>query len=145
MRHYEVSNYARKGEEARHNLGYWRGEEYLGLGCAAYGFVGVTRYRNPIDPRAYMAGRESPTVEELDGTALLRERIMLGLRLVGGLDLDEAARGLGVDPWTKERRRAIEKLVASGRLERSDAPARARLRIPPRAWLWADDTAARLF
>ena len=37
--HYEISNYARPGQEARHNLGYWRGDEYLGLGCGAYGFV----------------------------------------------------------------------------------------------------------
>ena len=37
FRRYEVSNYARPGHEARHNLGYWHGAPYLGLGCAAYG------------------------------------------------------------------------------------------------------------
>src|SRR5205823_8559402 len=54
LQHYEISNYAREGEEARHNLGYWRGEEYLGLGCAAYGRVGGVRWRNVVEPARYM-------------------------------------------------------------------------------------------
>src|SRR5690606_8979709 len=39
LEHYEVSNYARPGDESRHNVGYWRGRDYLGLGCAAYGTI----------------------------------------------------------------------------------------------------------
>src|SRR5262249_45241845 len=59
LRHYEISNYAFPGHEARHNLGYWRGEEYLGLGCGAYGFVRPSgqaglRYRNMVDPTRYV-------------------------------------------------------------------------------------------
>ena len=45
LRHYEISNYAVPGEEARHNLAYWRGDEYLGLGCAAFGFARDERRR----------------------------------------------------------------------------------------------------
>ncbi|HEY1956512.1 MAG TPA: radical SAM family heme chaperone HemW [Polyangiaceae bacterium] len=148
LRHYEISNYAAPGEEARHNLGYWRGEEYLGLGCGAYGFAregrgaGV-RWRNRILPDEYMQNASNPTTERepLDAEALLRERIMLGLRVAEGLDLAAAGDDLGVDPMTPERRRTIDALVARGRLEVDGA----RLRIPPRAWLFADDTAARLF
>jgi putative oxygen-independent coproporphyrinogen III oxidase len=154
LRHYEISNYAIAGDEARHNLGYWRGEEYVGLGCGAYGMVradeGTVRYRNPLDPRAYVAatraGREggdriATTVEPLDATTLLRERIMLGLRLADGVDLRAAGDDLGVDPWTAERTREVERLVARGRLVRDGD----RLLIPRSAWLWTDDTAARLF
>ncbi|HEX4512478.1 MAG TPA: radical SAM family heme chaperone HemW, partial [Polyangiaceae bacterium] len=58
LRHYEISNYAREGEEARHNLGYWRGEEYLGLGCGAFGFTRTrgagVRWRNQILPEKYV-------------------------------------------------------------------------------------------
>ena len=170
LRHYEISNYAREGEEARHNLGYWRGEEYLGLGCGAFGFArsdlpgprlrrdgggaGV-RWRNEILPEKYVQNASAPTMEreELDAAALLRERIMLGLRVAEGLDLAAAGDDLGIDPMTPERRRTIESLVARGRLEIDGSagggtphtPTRgARLRIPPRAWLFADDTAARL-
>ena len=148
--HYEISNYARPGEEARHNLGYWRGDEYLGLGCAAVGMVrdGAEghRWRNDPDPRRYAeklaAGADPATFHEaLDADALLRERIMLGLRMAEGLDLERAARDLGAEAWPAERAKAAAWLEARGRLTREAG----RLRIPAHAWLLADDTAARLF
>jgi putative oxygen-independent coproporphyrinogen III oxidase len=156
LAHYEISNYARPGEEARHNLGYWRGEEYLGLGCGAFGFVrddgaGVAtgvRYRNDVAPPRYVestrtreAVLSSGTREPLDAETMLRERIMLGLRLSDGFDLTQAGRDLGVVGWTEGRAREAEKLVARGRLRRDGD----RMTLPPAAWLWADDAAARLF
>jgi putative oxygen-independent coproporphyrinogen III oxidase len=178
LEHYEISNYAARGEEARHNLAYWHGQEYLGLGCGAFGFLrsdtaddppcgddlprnGIrrqgrgVRYRNVTDPDKYVAaalesrppvdGPEADLVsmeaETLDAATLLRERIMLGLRLRGGFDLSAAADDLGIPPWTPERERARAWLVARGRLVCEGD----RLSIPPRAWLWTDDTAARLF
>jgi oxygen-independent coproporphyrinogen-3 oxidase len=139
LRHYEISNYARPGQEARHNLGYWRGDEYLGLGCAAYGFVlegadagtGI-RYRNDPSPERYMAGAPE-TREPIDGAARARERIMLGLRVTEGVDLA----GL----LTPDRERALDWLQGRGRIVVDGT----RARIPAGAWLWADDTAARLF
>jgi putative oxygen-independent coproporphyrinogen III oxidase len=150
-RHYEVSNYAQAGQEARHNLGYWRGHEYLGLGCGAYGFVmhpprrGGTRYRNEVSPEKYVArtrtGSETSR-EPLDAPTLMRERIMLGLRMADGIDLDDAARALGTPGWTAEREKTTRWLVDRGRVIREAG----RLRVPPgTAWLWTDDTAARLF
>jgi oxygen-independent coproporphyrinogen-3 oxidase len=150
FRHYEISNYAFPGEEARHNLGYWRGEPYLGLGCAAVGAFGGARVRNHPDPAKYVAWtqrldeREIPladTIEPLDGETLLRERIMLGLRLADGFDLERAANDLSVTAWTDDRRRAADWLTARDRLVVDGG----HLRIPRPAWLFADDTAARLF
>jgi putative oxygen-independent coproporphyrinogen III oxidase len=145
--HYEISNYARPGEEARHNLGYWRGDEYLGLGCGAYGFLRAsgapvrgTRWRNEVDPARYMAGAPD-SLETLDAETLLRERIMLGIRLEAGFDLEASARELGVEAWTPDRLRAAAWLEGRGRLERVGS----RLRVPRAAWLFTDDTAARLF
>jgi oxygen-independent coproporphyrinogen-3 oxidase len=66
---------------------------------------------------------------------------MLGLRLRGGFDLEEAAGTLGVPAWTERRRRTAERLVRAGRLEVRGG----RLSIPGRAWLLADGTAAALF
>jgi putative oxygen-independent coproporphyrinogen III oxidase len=161
LRHYEISNYAVPGEEARHNLAYWRGDEYLGLGCAAFGYArdpqrlghGV-RWRNAIEPKRYVEATRamkddvlgegdgvSMFAEDLDSTALLRERIMLGLRLVEGVDLGRASADLDIDPWTPERLRAIERLVERGRLTREGDV----LKIPRAAWLFTDDIAARLF
>src|SRR5262249_25948301 len=149
--HYEISNYAKPGDESRHNLGYWRGVDYLGLGVAAYGTLSLpggaaVRYRNLPDPARYArALREGPGLpveseEPLDPETRLRERIMLGLRLAEGLDLEAAARALGVAAWTVERKRAAERLAAQGRL----AIEGGRLSIPHRARVYADGTAAAL-
>jgi putative oxygen-independent coproporphyrinogen III oxidase len=156
--HYEVSNYARPGEQARHNLGYWRGDEYLGLGCAAYGFSRMAddggpargeRWRNEPLPERYVASEPtaSATREALDAPTMLRERIMLGLRTSEGVDLDDAAAELGIaeQGWTDERKRTVTRLEERGRIEcLAGDGERGRLRIPRAAWLWTDDTAARL-
>jgi coproporphyrinogen III oxidase-like Fe-S oxidoreductase len=154
FRHYEISNYAKPGNEARHNLGYWNGDPYLGLGCGAYGTVAHTRYRNVIEPKKYVESTRklisgiagdgdglSISSETLDGETLMRERIMLGLRLERGVDLAEAARALGVEPWPKDRAREAEKLLVRGRIERDGD----RIWIPKSSWIFANDTAARLF
>ncbi len=160
FRHYEISNYAKPGNEARHNLGYWQGHPYLGLGTGAYGTAPgkdggpSVRYRNVVDPLKYMQNTNSIRAdvvgegdglsissEPLDGETLLRERIMLGLRLESGFDLAQAAGELGVEAWPKERVREAEKLVEKGRLEKEGD----RLRIPKPFWIYANDTAARLF
>ena len=153
FRHYEISNYARPGEESVHNLGYWRGHDYLGLGCAAYGTLSsrdasrtAVRYRNAPNPEVYLsrarAGDFTPHEREhLEPSTRLTESIMLGLRLREGLDLEGRANALGVEPWPAGRRRAAERLVAAGRLSMTAG----RLAIPRDAWLFADGTAARLF
>lgn len=155
LEHYEVSNYAAPGHASRHNIGYWRGRRYLGLGCAAVGTVttsrGVFRYRNQPLPERYVAavpqaaslepGGIAESVEPLDGETLLRERIMLGLRLAGGFDLEEAASECGVVPWTSARLRSVERMVQRGRLGRDGG----RLWVPLPAWALADGTAAELF
>lgn len=156
LAHYEISNYAFPGEEARHNMAYWRGDEYVGLGCAAFGFVrnatGGIRYRNAVDPKRYAASRASRSrigegdgltmsAETLSPLELLRERIMLGLRLAAGLDLGAAGTDLGIDPWTKDRLRMVDSLAAKGRLVHEGDV----VRIPKDAWLFTDDTASRLF
>lgn len=150
FRHYETSNYARPGEEARHNLGYWRGDDYLGLGCGAYGTLSgrdgaAVRYRNAPEPVRYMAtaavGEPDEAREALDGEARLRERIMLGLRIADGFDLEGSASALGVEAWPAARRRAADRLVRADRLVVEDG----RLRLPRSAWLFADGIAAELF
>lgn len=154
---YEVSNFAVPGDEARHNLGYWRGHDYIGLGCAAVGAVAgyaeaaglanhAARWRNWIDPAQYVAAAVGATQlgeagELLDPETRLRERLMLGLRLREGLDLAAEAKRLGVEPWPASRRRAAERLVAMGRLVVDGD----HLCVTPAGWLFADGTAAALF
>jgi oxygen-independent coproporphyrinogen-3 oxidase len=156
LAHYEVSNFAAPGHESRHNLGYWRGHDYVGLGCAAVGAVEgygeargraghAVRWRNWIDPAKYVArahdGELGDAPELLDPETRLRERIMLGLRLREGLDLGAAARSLGLEPWPPSRRRAADRLVRANRLVVDGD----HLRVTPEGWVFADGTAAALF
>jgi len=147
LEHYEVSNYAAPGQRSRHNLGYWQGRDYLGLGCGAYGTLAVSagaalRYRNHPSPEAYLAATENHQEDEqLDAATRLRERIMLGLRTREGLDLETAAAELGTDPYPGARRSAMAELVSRRRLEQQGG----RISVPREAWIWVDDTAARLF
>ena len=93
-RWYETANFARPGREARHNLAYWLGRDYLGIGIGAVSTVGTTRWRNAPKLHAYVTalagGRRPPRErEELDLATRRRERLMLGLRLDEPLPLEE--------------------------------------------------------
>jgi len=72
--------------------------------------------------------------ELISAETAFSERLLLGLRLAEGVDLDEAARETGAPAWTDERERAISRLVRSGRLAREGS----RITIPRDAWLFAD-------
>jgi oxygen-independent coproporphyrinogen-3 oxidase len=100
FRRYEISNYARPGREARHNLLYWRGGGYLALGVGASGFArapdgqGGVRYSNKRAPDFYFADIESGSLsekehEEIVADDVLLERLFTGLRLAEGLDLED--------------------------------------------------------
>ncbi len=91
---YEVSNWARPGAECQHNLGYWRGDDWWGVGPGAHSHVGGTRWWNIKHPAAYSARLRTGTSpahgrEVLDAVDRQLERIMLTLRLRAGLPLKE--------------------------------------------------------
>lgn len=90
---YEISNFARPGYECSHNLAYWRGEEYIGLGPGAVSCVRGTRARNIEDINAYAkilaAGYQPWDQEETEYLTPGQQRseyIMLGLRTAEGVD-----------------------------------------------------------
>lgn len=98
-RWYEVSNFARPGRRARHNVAYWRARPYLGLGPGAVSTVGRRRWRNAPDVAAYCeaftAGRRPRRQrEELDDATLARERLMLAARCGMPVPLAEVAAGV---------------------------------------------------
>lgn len=152
--HYEVSNYAKPGQEARHNEHYWRGGAYLGLGAGAVGCLhaaredsaprNARRYRNDPNPERYMAASATAarevSEEQLDAGDLMRERLMLGLRTRRGVDLGEARAALGVDPLAG-RERALERALARGEAVLENDV----LRVPHTRWLQLDSIVASLF
>jgi len=80
-RWYETSNFCRDGKRAEHNLGYWFGRDFLGLGVGAVSTLGDERRRNTPKLARYLQGRYDREIELLDGETRARERVMLGLRL----------------------------------------------------------------
>ncbi len=84
--HYEISNFAKPGYEAKHNLKYWNCEEYLGIGPSAHSFIDGKRFFYPRDIDFFRLGNEP----EEDGTGGDEEEyIMLRLRLLEGLKFSE--------------------------------------------------------
>jgi len=98
--HYEISNFALEGYECLHNLNYWRGGEYLGLGTSAASHLHGKRFKNYADLDAYL---ENPTgqmeyVEELNIKDKAAEEAMLRLRLlVEGIEPGELTTRFGHD------------------------------------------------
>ncbi|GMA85644.1 hypothetical protein GCM10025868_08940 [Angustibacter aerolatus] len=111
LRWYEVSNWSTSERtRCRHNVGYWAGGDWWGLGPGAHSHVGGVRWWNVKHPRAYadrLAGGASPAQarEVLDDTQRHEERVLLGVRLVEGLEVAVLSPG---------GRRAVAGLVADG-------------------------------
>ena len=89
---YEVSNHARSGEESRHNLAYWRYQDYAGIGPGAHGRrhgVATLRHKKPENWLAAVAGRGNGLKEErpLGAREQASEALLMGLRLDEGVDL----------------------------------------------------------
>jgi oxygen-independent coproporphyrinogen III oxidase len=121
-RWYETANFCRRSSEAggrdlraRHNLGYWEGRDYLGLGIGAFSTVDDRRWRNTPKLAAYVAAlasgeRPAREVERLDEETRMREQLMLGLRL------DEPVPLAAVEPALDHA--ALERLTGLGLVRR---------------------------
>ena len=127
---YEVSNHAKPGQESRHNLGYWRYHDYVGIGPGAHGRVTLggqkhmqRRYRLPEKwlQAVEIYGHATEELTPLDPGAERDERVMMGLRLSEGVAAD------GLDP------NRIARLADEGYLTRAGgriiATAEGRLRL----------------
>ncbi|MBQ3335989.1 MAG: radical SAM family heme chaperone HemW [Selenomonadaceae bacterium] len=82
---YEISNFARKNFESRHNLGYWTGKKYFGFGAGAHSFDGRLRTSNVRDVKTYIEKKFSVVEEVVTRQAAMEEFCFLGLRLVDGI------------------------------------------------------------
>ncbi len=143
---YEVSNYAAEGQESRHNLHYWRGGAYVGLGTAAVGCLDrgpgdAFRWRNDPIPQRYLAQPTLQTeIEELGPNEIVREALMLGLRTARGMNLGATRERAAQDPRVG-RERSIEVAMHKGDLVQDGDW----LRVPQDRWLKLDGIVRDLF
>ena len=109
--HYEISNYAKAGHESKHNLAYWKNEEYFGFGLSAHGYINGYRYSNTAKLNDYI--ENSVTRAETHQVSFkeeIEEAIFLGLRLMEGINLDKFRQEYGFDLY-KEFRQVIDKYM----------------------------------
>ncbi|MCH5323898.1 MAG: radical SAM family heme chaperone HemW [Eubacterium sp.] len=104
---YEISNFAKSGCECRHNLKYWRCEEYIGIGPAAHSFYNGSRYAVNRDLSEFIKIVPQRTYVTEGSPADFDEWLMLRLRLSEGVDLDEVKQRFGI-----EKEKLFEKLKA---------------------------------
>lgn len=138
LQQYEISNFARPGDESRHNLRYWQREEYFGFGMGAHSFAGRERYANTRDIRAYIdlspAARDFH--EELGPGEVRREQIFLQLRRTTGMCYEDLVALCG-----EEGRQWIERGLQDGWLKQE----RDRVSFTPAGFLQSSDFMSQLF
>ncbi len=93
---YEISNFSKPGFESKHNLKYWRLEDYIGFGPSAHSYFGGRRFYSPDSIEDYISSPSQPDVSEDESPDMLEEYVMLSLRLNEGMSLDRIA-SLGGD------------------------------------------------
>ncbi len=155
LRRYEVANYALPGRESVHNLAYWQGRQYLGLGPSACGMldsqtalhagmlhadaatnVARVRYCQTHSIDAWLDGG-LPQIELLDQLEAAREDLMMGLRLTEGVAADRFAHA-GLAP-------VLDELLAERLLESFDAEDGPRVRTTRDGWLLGNEVFSRVW
>ncbi len=119
--HYEISNFAKYGRMSKHNMAYWKSEEYLGLGAGAHSHIGRERFHNhylikdyvskALKDQGTIAGREIISNEDEQA-----EYCFMGLRMADGINIDEFYKRFGKEIGQVYKRQ-IEKLKKQGLLK----------------------------
>lgn len=127
---YEVSNHARPGGECRHNLTYWLGGDYAGIGPGAHGRLNNTATRQHRAPDIWLKrveenGHATQESTALDPDTRAEELVMMGLRLVNGINADTFAAIAGRPLWDVLDADGIARMVEGGFLERNAAGIKA--------------------
>jgi len=133
---YEVSNFARPGEESRHNLRYWRRLPYHGFGLGAHSFIGERRFANTRDIHRYIAGVPAEFEETLGDAERRHESLFLRMRQSAGIDYDDLLRLCG-----EEGAGWIDEGLSEGWLRREGS----HVAFTPAGFLVSSELLSRLF
>ncbi len=144
VRQYEISNFARPGQESRHNLKYWTRQPYLGFGVDAHSMLisaskprEAVRFASPDALEEYVAGAQ-PKKTSVPAPAALEEAFFLGLRLNRGVDLKNVAMEFG-EAAIGAVSDSISDCLGSGLLERDGDV----IRLTPRGRLLSNEVFER--
>lgn len=142
--HYEISNFAKPGFYSRHNSAYWQYREYLGLGPSAHSYNGSFRSWNVANNMLYMKNLAENILpketEQLSENDRYNEMLMIGLRTIWGVNLQQLEKDLGEE--------YLSTLLAESQQKREEGLLVLEdnfLKIPEKHWFLADGIAADLF
>ncbi|MCA1292963.1 radical SAM family heme chaperone HemW [Paenibacillus sp. alder61] len=117
---YEISNFAKPGYESRHNITYWRNEDYYGLGAGAHGYVKRRRHINikGVNPYVEACKQGLPRLEQFEVTKeeAMEDFVMVGLRMLDGIRLSHFAEQFG-SSLEETFRSPLHKMTSAGLLE----------------------------
>jgi len=145
-RHYEVSNFCRPGFESRHNLNYWQGGDYIGLGVAAHSHQQGRRWWNVDQTKRYieqLKNGASPCAGEeiLDAEGRLRDALVFGLRMADGVCLSQLEERFGA-VIDEGRQQQLETMAEEGFLDFDKSTRRVKTTL--KGMLVLDELSVRL-
>ena len=122
---YEISNHARSGSESRHNLSYWRYDDYIGIGPGAHGRRLNTATQRHKKPENFLSAVERnihgiSSEEHLDAATRATESLLMGLRLAEGVDLGRLSQKTGIPAADLLDMDAVDKIAQLGLITRED-------------------------
>ncbi|MDM9379171.1 radical SAM family heme chaperone HemW [Chlorogloeopsis sp. ULAP01] len=142
--HYEISNYAKRGHQCRHNRVYWENRPYYGFGMGAASYVEEKRFTRPRKTKEYYQWVEDGCLIDCEVTSpdeILLETLMLGLRLAEGVSLEVLEKQFGVER-VEEIKKYCQPFFEKGWVE----VAQRRLRLSdPDGFLFSNVVLAKLF
>ena len=119
---YEISNFAKPGSECRHNLKYWKREEYLGFGPASHSFFDGKRFSLPRDLKGFCSsppvGLNDVLPSPIQGIEAENEYIMLAFRLTQGIDKSDFSKQFGID-FDRKYAERIRIFLQTGHMEKT--------------------------
>lgn len=116
---YEVSNFAKPGYESKHNITYWKDEQYFGIGCGASGYIYPTRYKISSSLTDFLKGKRNYEKDVVDTRSDLEYFLICNLRLEKGFSLTDFKKHFKFDFLSKYKDK-IDKFIKNGTLINKD-------------------------
>ncbi|MBQ4109326.1 MAG: radical SAM family heme chaperone HemW [Clostridia bacterium] len=123
-RQYEISNYAKEGMECRHNIKYWKLENYIGLGLNSHSFFENSRFFNTSDMKKYISMLENnelplESYQAETPEELIKDYAITGFRLTEGIDINNVKKRLGIDFYNYFKP-VLDKYISLHLIEKTD-------------------------
>ncbi|MCD6583653.1 MAG: radical SAM family heme chaperone HemW [Candidatus Omnitrophica bacterium] len=147
--HYEVSNFAKRNYQCKHNLAYWDNAPYIGLGPSAVSFIEGRRVKNVEDIQRYIEGKNSKKYsiieERLSPLRRAKETVCLNLRRKVGVEFARFRERTGFDFWEIEDRDGVRRLIKNGFLRyKKRGKEIVGLFLTKKGFLYADEVCSEL-